>query len=279
VDHQAAATPPVHSQLRGRSALIVDDLPLKCEVLQEILENEGMTCFTAQSGPEAVVLLQPHHREEQPFDFAILDFSMPKMNGEQLTSTLTVDPACAETIVVMLSAADDIRDRECLQRSGLSAWLTKPVRIGELCRLLTNLLNARERGLPSADGIDKRGKPLPAPPESKKSADNDDASFSGLRILLVEDNRINRAMAQERLVGLNCDVATAENGREAVEQVQHTPFDLILMDCQMPEMDGFEAIRKIRKMIRTGKVAPIPIIAMTANAMIGDRGSGIGKNA
>ncbi|MDH3663989.1 MAG: response regulator, partial [Alphaproteobacteria bacterium] len=268
--------PPADNQLLdGRRVLIVDDEELNCQIFKETLESIGMPSVAVQSGPQALEALGKANAENQPFDAILLDFSMPIMNGEQTAMAIKVMPEMSDTILVMISASDETRDQARVERAGLSAWLTKPVRRAQLGSLFRGLLEAKgEKDQSDPDIAPKPAACHPSPPEClpNKGVDRSGPEIlEGLEVLLVEDNRINQKIAQERLKGLRCQVTVAENGREAVEKVQCDAFDLILMDCQMPEMDGYEATQKIRELSTSGKVAPLPIIALTANAMAGDR--------
>ncbi|MGI9435735.1 MAG: response regulator, partial [Geminicoccaceae bacterium] len=251
--------------LAGHRALVVDDLVINCTILSEVLHSYGLDCEIAQSGPAALEACRKASQEGRPFDFAVFDFSMPTMNGEQLAMAVRDDPSLAGMILVMLSAADEIRDKARLEQAGLSAWLQKPVRIEPLRNLLASLLGAKH------DNVQLVVETVSLPTSGVAKDEADLSSLKGLEVLLVEDNRTNRELAKARLKGLECEVTMAENGREAVEQAMQNRFDLILMDCQMPEMDGFEATRIIRQLIVSGEIASVPIIALTANAMAGDR--------
>ncbi|MGI9510596.1 MAG: response regulator [Geminicoccaceae bacterium] len=258
----------VDGQLHGRRVLIVDDTALSRTILAEMLSDCGMICDIAQSTEVALDACKRAHDAGRPFDFAVLDFSMPQSNGEQLALALRSDLASAETITVMLSSVDEVRDQARLEHTGLSAWLNKPVRREMLSQLLVSLWVKKQNGSSHQPVADEASTGL----AQVVAVDADDRSrLKDLQALLVEDNRTNREVAKALLKKLGCVVATAENGKVAVEKVQQSSFDLILMDCQMPEMDGFEATQKIREMNASGEVVSLPIIALTANAMVGDR--------
>ncbi|MDH3661351.1 MAG: response regulator, partial [Alphaproteobacteria bacterium] len=261
-DADAQDSEPDRSLLEGVKLLIVDDIEVNRKILCEQVGAVGMNYATAESGQQAMQALCDAHREGQPFEFAILDYMMPGENGVQLAERISGDPDLAETILIMLSSAAPEIEQNSEAR--ISSFLTKPARQMQLLDTLAALKAAKRRGrrLDEVEPISQR--------PSVKMQETDTA-LSGLRILLVEDNRVNRELIKENLGRLDCRVTTAENGKEAVAVVKEQTFDIILMDCQMPVMDGFEASRIISTMIADNEVAETPIIALTANAMQGDR--------
>jgi len=185
----------------------------------------------------------------------LLDMHMPGMNGVTLAKVIKADPKLARTRLIMLTSLGQLMDDEQLEKAGIDACLVKPVKQSRLYECLTGL-----RRPPQTSGPDQ-GRPAVSAP----------ALPQNLRILLAEDNLINQrvAVAQLRKLGLKAEVAS--NGLEAVEASRRTRFDVILMDCQMPQMDGYEASQRIRLCEQTEGGKPAYIIAMTANAMQGDR--------
>jgi len=161
----------------------------------------------------------------------------------------------------MLSSADPGAERA--KASNISAFLTKPARRKQLLDSLTALHMAKSEGR-ALDELDEIARN-----RSASRRENQEPQF-GLRVLLVEDNRVNLMLAKENLTKFGCDVTTAEDGRQAIDRVKGATFDIILMDCQMPVMDGFEAARVISKMVADRELPKMPIIALTANAMPGD---------
>jgi CheY-like chemotaxis protein len=179
---------------------------------------------------------------------------LPDMNGVELAHEIKSDPAIAGARLIMLSSTMSSGEVASAKQAGILTYLTKPVRQADLRRAIENAMGVSPR----------TATPVLVKAEKRRI----DA-----RVLLAEDNAVNQEVALAMLQGFGCDVEVANNGREAVAAAYRTRFDLILMDCQMPEMDGFEATRILRKLeaARTATTPRTPIIALTANAMGGDR--------
>jgi CheY-like chemotaxis protein len=182
---------------------------------------------------------------------ALLDIHMPDLGGLELVRAIHADPMISGVRLMIMTSMGRHGDAEEMRRLGIAGSVSKPVRPSELRRLLSS-----ERALPASD-------------ESRQTV-RDDLRL-GCRILLVEDNPVNREVALGMLGIMGCGADLAANGREAIEAVARREYDLILMDCQMPEMDGFEATRKIREWEKKHKPTTTPIIALTAHALEGDR--------
>lgn len=194
----------------------------------------------------------------RPFGVALLDFQMPEMDGATLGRTIKADPSISSTELVMLTSVGRRGDAARYTELGFGAYLVKPIKQSYLFDCLVTIMN-RE--------------PAEEPKEKARLITRHTLAAqrlqSGVTVLLAEDNRVNQMVAQAMIkkMGYVCEVA--ENGVEAVAGVASGRFSLVLMDCQMPEMDGFEATRRIRQL--EGPERNIPIVAMTANAMEGDR--------
>jgi signal transduction histidine kinase/CheY-like chemotaxis protein len=241
--------------LHGAHVLVVDDNQTNREILQQQLEGWHMRVTCARSGEEALELMAQAARAGSIFAITILDMHMPGMDGLHLASTIKQRPELVGTPLMMLtSTAFNISDSQ-RQASGILRFLNKPVRRADLLRVLCSIL------APAVPGID-------APTAA--------SSGVGLslqrRVLVVEDNPINQQVANAMLRSLGVQVTLASNGREAVELVQSRDFDLVLMDCQMPVMDGFQATAAIRG-LPLGRGERLPIAAVTANALQGDEQS------
>jgi two-component system sensor histidine kinase/response regulator len=189
------------------------------------------------------------------FDVVLLDMHMPGMNGITLAKVIKADPKLARTRLIMLTSLGQLMDDDQLEKAGIAACLVKPVKLGRLYECLTGLRSPPNKHGPA------QGRPAAAaaalPPD--------------LRILLAEDNVINQKVAVAQLRKMGYAVNVVANGSDAVEAARETRFDIILMDCQMPKMDGYEASRQIRLHEQAAGGKPVYIIAMTANAMQGDR--------
>ena len=257
---------PDYSLLAGTKLLIVDDIKVNRLILSELLGANGIICSVVDSGRQATEAMREAQRQGQPFNFAILDYMMPDEDGLELARRINNDPDLADTILIMLSSADPHTSK----KSGvkIDAYLSKPARKAHLLETLATLQTAKvhARSLDSPNQKHRLYASSASAPERMV-----EESLSGLRVLLVEDNRVNRELAKENLIKLNCAVTAVEHGKEAVAQVIEQRFDIILMDCQMPVMDGFEASRIISAMMGNNEIPRIPIIALTANVMQGDR--------
>ncbi|RPI74519.1 MAG: response regulator, partial [Desulfobacteraceae bacterium] len=240
--------------------LIIDDHETNRNILSTYLEF--MDCPTSEAAASQEGLKQLHQafKENNPFDLVLVEQRMPDLDGETLSRAIKSHPDLKTTRLILLTAAGLRGDAQRAQEIGLSAYLTKPIRRSSLLDCL--LMTLRDRG--------------PQRPDSQKPIRVTRLALSermkhNIRILLAEDNTINQKLAL-RLLGKHGYYADAvANGREAVEALCKIPYHLVLMDVQMPEMDGLEASRLIRDPA-SGVLNPrIPIVAMTALAMKGDR--------
>jgi two-component system sensor histidine kinase/response regulator len=233
--------------------LIVDDNPTNLEILDYWLKSWGMLPVMASSAQEALVLLKQGIEQVKPFDLLITDWCMPEMDGGQLLDAIAADAQLQSLPVIVLSSAGMAARPEVASRSPL---LLKPVRQSELHNLIAQIIAGEVKALSTFE-------PLAA--ETKLPR------LSG-RVLLAEDNPVNQEVASAMVQRIGVSMAIANNGQEAVDMLQREHFDLVLMDCQMPVMDGFEATASIRQReADMGVNSPLPIIALTANAIAGDR--------
>ena len=230
--------------LVGKRALVVDDLEVNRRIVARQLEGVGMVVRVAGSGEEALGWLE----RGEKFDVGVLDMQMPRMDGAELAEAIHGSKGCEQLPLVLLTS---LGSREP-GSNGFSASLTKPVKAGQLTRVLEQLLMGRSA----------------AKKQERLKIDRELAQRHPLKILLAEDNVVNQKVALKILdrMGYRADVAS--NGKEAVEAVKRQPYDVVLMDVQMPEMDGVEATTRIRQ--RQGENRPW-IIALTANALQGDK--------
>ena len=250
----AAALPPP-ADLVGVRVLAVDDNRVNREVIEQNLLGLGMRPTTAANASEALAQLHQAHAQGHPFDIAVLDFHMPDMDGIQLAELIRKDPATADLPLVLLTASGRRGDAQLARNAGIDAFLTKPIHVASLREALGTVL-----GLHPADRST-------APLVTRFSlAEAKTATRSHL--LLVEDNVVNQKVATRMLEKLGYRVDVAANGLQAVEALSRSQYDLVLMDCQMPEMDGYEATRRIRT--EEGDHRHTPIIAMTAAATKAD---------
>ncbi|MGA2735176.1 MAG: response regulator [Syntrophobacteraceae bacterium] len=247
--------------LRGLSVLIVDDNEINRLILQAQTENWGMHATIAGDGPRALEILRISNSEGKPFHFAILDLMMPGMDGLELAHAVRSDPLISAVKIVMLTSVDTYEDIQRARQTGVTSYLTKPVREWQLYDALV----AASR---TADSDYSTVPPLPHAPREEKPR------FHG-SVLLAEDNATNLVVAETMLMSLGLQVDVAANGVQALNALELKPYDLIMMDCQMPEMDGYEATRSIRDKEAAcahGADKPhLPIVALTAHSMDGDR--------
>ena len=243
--------------------LVVDDNATNRQILRHQIFAWKMQKGSAASGFEALKILRTAAAAGAPYDLALLDMQMPEMDGLMLARAIKSDPALTATRLIILTSLGRIMSKAELQAAGIAAYLVKPVKQSRLFDCLVDVM-----GSAASEAIfvkpDLAPEQLAAAPRPKA------------RILLAEDNAVNQKVAQAQLrkLGLNADAVA--NGLEVLHALEKIPYDLVLMDCQMPEMDGYEATQLIRKREQEaagagGPRAHIHIIAMTANAMQGDR--------
>ncbi|MBY0443672.1 MAG: response regulator, partial [Burkholderiales bacterium] len=241
--------------LRGRRILVVDDVESAREVMQELLESMSFHTQAVSSGQDALVAIQRASEQNTPFDIAFIDWKMPEMDGIETAKRIAEIKIVAKPKLVMVTAYDASEIQNHTQHLGLDKVLVKPVQASQLFDMVMRVLS---------DGtIHKHQHEQPSSSQEEQLK-----SLSGGRILLVEDNELNQQVAGEILSDAGLLVDIADNGEIAVRMAQESPYDVILMDMQMPVMDGITATREIKKIAR---LCAIPILAMTANAMQVDR--------
>ena len=242
-------------ELRGVRVLAVDDHATNRAILEALLGAWGMQVECVADGAAALSRLRAAHAEGLPFALAILDYQMPGMDGFELAGAIAADPALAPTRLIMLSSVGQSGRAPAARRAGISATLTKPVRQSHLFNCLLSVVGGTRR---------------PTLPSPSAGPGNETPAQLSARVLVVEDNVVNQRVAVRLLEKLGCRVDVAANGLEAVELLAELAYDAVFMDCQMPEMDGFQATTIVRQR-EASSGHHVPIIAMTANAMQGDR--------
>jgi len=241
--------------LRGLPVLVVDDHATNRRILQQMLSNWGMRPTVVASGSEALTALERGVQSGQPFSLVLLDGMMPNMDGFSLAERIQKQPELVGAALMMLSSADRKEDAVRCRNLGVSAYLVKPVRQSDLLDAIVTTVHTK---LHSREA--KRPAPAPAPSLAQHR----------LRLLLAEDNAVNQKVAVRLLEKRGHQVFVVGTGKDAVEALKQQSFDAVLMDVQMPEMDGFEATAVIRA-FEQASGTHMPIIAMTAHAMKGDR--------
>jgi CheY-like chemotaxis protein/HPt (histidine-containing phosphotransfer) domain-containing protein len=248
--------------LRGVRLLIVEDNPTNCEILCQQTQAAGMQVHAVPDGQRGLQAAIAASVAGRPYQVAILDMKMPQMDGLDLAAAIRREPGIAQLPLIMLTSLHSEGEGAAARGLGIRCYLAKPVRrlelyrrIGQTLRDAVTLVTDTGETAPSSPGL-------------------------GGRVLLAEDNPVNQAVAQHMIEAIGCDLTIVGNGAEAVTALAASRFDVVLMDCQMPEMDGFaataairasEAQRSARGGAADGRPAHIPIIAVTAHAMQGDR--------
>jgi len=250
-ENQARPRRALLQHVRELPVLVVDDNSTNRRILQEMLLNWGMQPTLAESGPAAIVAAEEAQRSGRPFRLALLDFHMPDMTGMQFAERLLSQPGWCHFPILMLSSSLTTFDSERLKSVGISHFLRKPVLASELLDAILTELGvslAVESAVP-----EERFPWIPS-----------------RRILLAEDSLVNQKVALGFLTKWGHEVHVANNGKEAIDRWRRESFDMILMDMQMPELNGYDATMAIRAE-EQGTGRHIPIVAMTAEAMKGDR--------
>jgi signal transduction histidine kinase/CheY-like chemotaxis protein/putative methionine-R-sulfoxide reductase with GAF domain len=241
--------------------LVVDDNATNRQILRHQIFAWKMQKGSAASGFEALKILREAAAAGEAYDLALLDMQMPEMDGMTLAKAIKADPAIAKTRLIMLTSLGHRFETEELRAVGLDAYLVKPVKQSRLFDCIADVMGS---GL------------FAETPEVMAAKPPEVAPLARLHLLLAEDNHVNQKVAVAQLKKLGCTVDVVANGLEVLDALPRVKYDLIFMDCQMPEMDGYEATRAIRKREQDQQrpcrwKAPVHIIAMTANAMQGDR--------
>jgi PAS domain S-box-containing protein len=244
--------PPEPVTLHGMRVLVVDDNATNRRILDEVLRSWQMVPTAASGAAEAMKLLLAARERKEPFRLVLTDAHMPRVDGFMLAEQIKRDAAMGSMVVMMLTSGDRPDDTQRCEELGISAYLLKPIKQSEL-------LEAIELSL----GIS-------APKVEMSAAVAQSQRVRSLRILLAEDSLVNQKLAVALLEGSGHKVTVANNGREALAELETAKFDMVLMDVQMPEMDGLEAAQRIRAREQHGNTH-IPVIAMTAHALKGDR--------
>ncbi len=239
-------------QLAGLRGLVVDDNATNRSILMHQLEGWHMQVAVAASAHEALAMMQQAVLAQAPFDLAILDMHMPGTDGVQLAAAIQAQDSLARTPLVMLTSTSASARSVQAGTTGIRQFLQKPARLRDLARAIRAAI---DQG------------PVEAGAGHAAAAHGE--SPLGGSVLLVEDNPVNQVLARAMLARLGLAVAVAGNGQEALECIARQRYDLVLMDCHMPVMDGYDAAAAIRR-LEAGGDAHLPVVALTANAMPGD---------
>lgn len=256
----APSPPPSAAVLAGVQALAVDDNATNRRILETILARWEMKPTLASSGKAALAQLDSASVHGDNFSVILVDRQMPEMDGFELVERIKKNPLFTHAIIMMLTSGAQLGDVARCRQLGVTAYLTKPFRPSELHQALLKALGTPSASSPPSPAA---GKPSPVPAAAPQAV-------APLRVLLAEDNTVNQILAKRVLEKRGHKVTVAANGLEAVTATEGQAFDVVLMDVQMPEMDGFEATAVIREKEKATHTH-LPIVAMTAHAMQGDR--------
>ena len=260
-DSDGHTAPIARDDLRGLKVLIVDDNETNRRILHKQLSSWDMIDACAEDGTQALAELRSAAGEGEPYELAVLDMQMPGMGGLELARAIKQDPDIYSIRLVLLTSIG-WGDSEEARRAGIEAYLTKPARTSQLYDALSTVMGSEET---KAESLDDNRPTLTAHNLKEVEAQ------SRIRILLAEDNPVNQKVAVRMIERFGYRVDVAQNGLEALEALENSYYAAVLMDVQMPEMDGYEATKEIRRRESEGSDHRTPIIAMTANAMEGDR--------
>ncbi len=243
------------ADLRDMRVLVVDDNATNRRILSRMLSGWHTKPIAVESGAKALIALREAQVSAKNFPLILLDAQMPEMDGFMVAETIQRNPEWGAATIMMLSSAGQRGDARRCRELGIAAYLTKPLEQAELLVAVLRALSAKAAKTPATPLITRHSLRENSHP---------------LRILLVEDNAVNQLLAERLLEKRGHTVTVARNGKEALAALEKQFFDLVLMDIQMPEMDGFEATVAIRQKEK-GSANHLPIIAMTAHAMAGDK--------
>jgi len=252
---------PQKFSLPGRRVLVVDNDEAARRIVCSYVSRWGMVCEVAANADEALVALRRSAEAGTPYNVVIIDYAMPEGNdGFELAALIKEDPRVADTPLIMITAFDCSKRGHAAIASGFSRYLTKPIRQSHLFDCIVEATGASHQTM--SEPLERR--------KTNRQLSDDHVPRRSERILLVEDEPVNQLLAQQQLRKIGFFTHAVADGEQAVEAIAHEHYDLVLMDCQMPIMDGFAAARAVRRReAKTGR--RIPIVAMTANARREDR--------
>jgi CheY-like chemotaxis protein len=254
---------PPSSTLENRRVLVVDDNATNRKYFHYVLDRWNIAHQTVDSAGAAVVALSQAVNASQPFDLVLIDHHMPGADGLDLARTIKNDKTLGTPVMALVSSSGERLSTAQLEQFGLTAYEFKPIPAARLRDLILRALGAPQPAVVAAP-----------PVVAKPAAAEPSAPLKHQRILVAEDNRVNQKVALQYLKNAGHAAVVVANGKEALDELRHHPYELVLMDVQMPVLDGMEAARRIRAAQAAkepGFDREIRIVAMTANAMSGDR--------
>ena len=277
VDAQPKIGPLASPGLRGLRVLIVDDNAVNRRVIHEQISSWGMRNGGYATASDALSAMRSAYMTGDPYHIVIADYQMPEMNGVQLATAIKADPALRDVVFIMLTSVGQWRDSgDDRHDDCVDAALVKPVRHTRLMGTMAAAWAKRVLGKPDQPAaqphpVEHRAAAQPTPTTAVRTAAPEGGEFAarGVRALVVEDNAVNQKVAVMLLGKLGVRTDVAGHGREGLEMVRMMPYDIVFMDCQMPEMNGYEASAEIRRLDTAA--ARVPIIALTADVVEGAR--------
>jgi PAS domain S-box-containing protein len=255
--------------LQNLRVLVVDDNATNRKILREMLSSWRMTSMEVIGGTQALLALHRQNAQGEPFDLALIDMQMPEMDGLALAEEIKSDAPISATRLVLLTSMGRRLSPQELTDAGLEAHLTKPIKQSQLFDCIATVMAKPDESVAEEAAAAETSQVVNGTPPSASPLFPETESARQIRILVAEDNPINQKVALRHLQKLGYQADAVANGLEVLNVLELVPYDIILMDCQMPEMDGFEATAEVRR--REGEQQHTPIIAMTANALKGDR--------
>jgi len=285
---QESNKPNLAAEHAGKRILVVDDHPANLTLVTELLNPYGVQLATAEDAKSALRALENAHAEGWTFDVALLDFHMPEMDGYHLAKAIRSSRAYESMEIVMLTSIDQAIPASEQESLRIDSSITKPLRATRFFEVMNTVLQKISDHSVASNSVATNDSPVKTPvdkstnsasekivdlePETVVSPANaDEVAGSNNSVLLVEDNPVNQLVAEGLLEDMGYVVTTADDGQQALDLLKTNRFDAVLMDCQMPVMDGFEATRQWRGYERKNGLVQLPIIALTANAVKGDR--------
>ena len=256
-DKNYAQSPKAAAELQNIRLLIVEDNDTNRDILRNYALSWGMQVDTASNGVNALAALKKAAVIQQRHELVLIDMKMPGMNGLELGQQIKADPMLAHIPLIMLTSTLYKGGSADAKEIGFATYMTKPIRKAELLRSFKSALGNHKKDSESSG--------------YQSIAQRSTLSQLDCSLLLVEDNIINQEVALSMLRSFGCVVDVASNGLEALDAVKHKIYDLVLMDCMMPEMDGYSAAGEIRRRQAENQLPEFPVIALTANAIEGDR--------
>ena len=248
--------------------LIIDDYALTRDLLTSILSRHDISCDAVPSAEEALDILE---EGKNTYDACLVDYSLERMNGLKFIRKLRKDKQYNAMSLIMISGAIERRPYEELRAMGLDGYFNKPFEAEQIIAALKITTHNRKNDIKDAPIMTRHNSTKALRPGSDNIGEDIYRQYTGRKVLAVDDTKLNMVVIKKVLKKFDLDVDTAVDGLEAVECVKNNVYEAIFMDCQMPEMDGFEATKEIRKFENENDRARVPIVALTADAMVGDR--------